>query len=105
MSKVETNGVVLSPGIKKYFLKYGFNVIVSTSGVPKAQVLTEDNKVVYQATLNSPEARKKSNKWLSLNTILLSHTCGFAHSNKEADEIIEKKLTELWGNPAYSEIS
>jgi hypothetical protein len=101
---METNDAVLSPELRKYFLKYGFNMIISTSGVPKVQVLSDDNKVIYQANLNSTEARKKSNKWLSLNTILLSHTCGFAHNNKEADELIEKKLTELWGNPAYSEI-
>lgn len=100
---MENNGVVLTSGEKKYFLKYGFNLIVSLGDVPKVQVITDQGKLIYQGVLNSQAARKKSNRWLSFNTILCDHLSGFSQSNKDADEIIEKKLTELWGNPAFSD--
>lgn len=101
---MEIQNPTLNAAEKRYSIKHGFEMTVDRSGVPKTQIFSEKGKLIYQAVLNSAEARKKSNKWLSLNTVLFDHLCGFAHSNQEADELIEKKLTEFWGNPAFSNL-
>ncbi len=74
-------------------------MVIVPGNPPTVQVISDAGDLIYKATLNTFDRRKVSRRWLSFNTILFNLGSGFAKSSKEADELVEKKLIELWGNP------
>ena len=89
---------------KIYFVKLGYDLIVVPGKPPKVQVISDSKQVVYRGKLNTYERRKVVHKWLSFDTLFLDVNSTFAHNNKEADEIVEKKLRALWGNPFSADV-
>ncbi len=85
---------------RSFSIKIGFEVVVLPGRPPQVQVVEErSGRLVFQGVLLSYGRRKVARKWLSRNYVFLDPTMAFAKNSREAAEIVEKKLVELWGNP------
>jgi hypothetical protein len=81
-------------------LKMGYDLLIVPGDPPKVQVISEGGKsLVFEGALLPYARRKIARRWLALNYIYLEASHKFAKNGKEAAELVEKKLTEWWGNP------
>ena len=80
-------------------LKLGYNLHIVPGNPPSVQVLNEKGEIVFEGELLPLERRKITRRWLALNYVYLEASHHFAKNGREAAGIVEKKLTEWWGNP------
>ncbi len=85
-------------------LKIGFAIVVLPTDPVTVEVTDEEGIVVYRAEIAPFERRVLSRRWLTRRSIVLHPESKLAKTVAEADELIERKLTELWGNPFVNRI-
>lgn len=84
---------------KVFPIKIGYNLVISAGEPVRFQVVSEQGRLVFFGEILPFESRKIRRCWLAKNWVFLDNRGEFAKSGKEAEDLVEKKISELWGNP------
>ncbi len=84
---------------KAFSIKVGFNLVINAGDPITFQVVSEKGRLVFFGEILPPSSRKIRRCWIAKNWVFLDNRGEFAKNGKEAEELVEKKISELWGNP------
>lgn len=84
---------------KIFPIKIGFNLVINAGNPPSFQVVSESGRLVFFGEILPLESRRVRHCWIAKNWIFLDNSGQFARSGKDAEDLVEKKISELWGNP------
>lgn len=84
---------------KEFPIKIGFNLVINPGDPASFQVVSEQGRLVFFGEILPLESRKVRRRWIARNWVFLDNRKEFARNGKEAEDLVEKKISELWGNP------
>lgn len=84
---------------KVYHIKLGFNLVISAGKPVRFQVVSEEGRLVFFGEILPFESRRIRRRWTAKNWVFLDNRHEFARDGREAEDLVEKKISELWGNP------
>ncbi len=84
---------------KVYPIKLDFDLVISAGKPIRFQVIKSTGKLVFFGEILPFESRKIRRRWTAKNWVFLDNWHEFARDGREAEDLVEKKISELWGNP------